>query len=364
MNSVFTRERKRSRRPVFSRGAGSELRERVQANQTPPAREGMCVIGRADASGLAAMTFDFCKAMRPERALIVNCSSRGRTHAEHIACDDVLLVEMDDLANEKVLDRFLKGMKYVVGFETFYRKDVLKFAAARNVGTVLFPMWECTGAEYEACDAMVCVTDKDAAYYTDGIRIDWPMGNGFVHPRKQNPPEVFLHNGGTFGYHGRNNTKEVVQASKALKGTNAEVFVRSIEEPESGWREDHENCHWRVECIPRKELYAGADVFVFPTGISGLCLPLLEAAFLGIPSIVMDLPQFRAWPEELKLRPAKVEAIPIGFRAVEYHRPDPGELGAILRALADGKLVPAPPPPPPTWRAFTASWEAKVESRF
>lgn len=322
---------------------------------------GMAVIGRADASGLGSLTVDFCREMRPERVMIINCSSRGATDVGRITCADVQLVEMEKV-NQQVVSKFLDGMKYVVGFETFYRTCVMEAAGRMGIHTVLVPMWECTQPEYEICDTMICVSDQDLRHYHDGVRIDWPMNPGaFFKPEALHRPATrFQHNAGTFGLNGRNNTEGVALAAQMLMG-EIDLKIRAVEKPDF---RVPTGVNIEVGAIDRAGLYFGYDVLVFPIGMSGLCLPIQEAAALGLPTVVMDLPQWAAWPAELKLPSVRVDTLPIGGRAVEYHRFDPAALASLLRRIAKGEVFPAQPPPQPSWGEFRRSWEAKVMSRL
>ena len=307
------------------------------------------VIGRADASGLGRMTIEFCRHMQPGRVAVLNYQGRGPTDPALIPGSR--LVSPPSMANHHLLAELMAGMATVVGFETFYNPAVLARARVDGLRTILFPMWECSPPWSEEADELICVSRRDMQAYPRGRLMRWPIdpvrftSEGFpVQP-------TFLHNAGSHGYYGRNGTEFVLRAMGQCADLNACRFrVRSLEAIPPNWERPS---HVAIESgdVPLERLYAGS-VFVFPMRFEGLSLPISEAAAVGMPTIVLDLPEWEDWPQELRVRVSGTVEHAIGVRRVTYANPDVDHLASIMRGIAEHRIEARRPPCPPSWKEF------------
>lgn len=335
--------------------------------------------------GLGTMTEEFCAAMQPERAIILDCMTGRPLCADRIANAAVVDARY---WRSSVLDH-LAGAEVVVAFETFY-DETLPAALRRNVKTVLFPMFEWTPrSHYNTCSLLLPLSETDrvecAANRSNWQAADWPAspavrqfcvacngsgkginlgggafacddccGSGLA--RKVNwPPKVFAHNAGNAS-HNRDGTLQVLQAAEALAGTGARLRVRGSFNVAQRFAV---RCGPHVEFLgradDRRELLDGVDCLVVPRRLGGHSLPINEAAGEGVPTIVLDLPDWRAWPY-------RVPAVPDGLFTFSRgphpaHRADVGALGGLMQAMALGKIERLPGPRMPTWAEFAAQWD-------
>jgi hypothetical protein len=317
----------------------------------------MVVIGRATRSGLGSMTADFCAEMQPERTVIIDVQN-GMTMDLSPFRDPFVVALRDWRRSVDVAKELLAGMKWVVGFETFYCGHVTAVARAEGAQTVIFPNWEWSPDSVLLADMLICTSATDAAYYgpvtLNAAGHAWPITSSVITDKERNwPPRVFVHNAGTSP--DRNNTKAVVSAARWLSGTDARLFVHSqvpLDMPE------HDHVAFRGETSHRVHLYDEADVFVHPIGYGGLSLPIREAAANRIPTIIPELPEWSSWPYPVVMGDSY--ATKINRHVVRMHRPDIDHLGALMRSMALGEISRRLPPPPPTWDEFRAWWRARV----
>ncbi len=321
----------------------------------------LAVLGRADPTGLGAMTDDFCRAMDPELVLIVEYNSRGPT--DHGLIPKSIVLPPTELRFSEFWADMLDGFDALVGFETFYEPAVMDGARMAGCKTVLFPMWECTQPWCDAADVMVCLSPADERKYPQGVSMRWAADRTRFTPRKVAwPPHLIQHNAGTLGLNDRNGTKQVLAAAKYLEGTGCALLIRSQEKLNPDWHSPH--AYYAGPVDVREDLWQDVDLFVFPLQIPGLALPLVEAGSCQIPTVITDIEERSDHPIAYRAPVAQHHTKNIGHNKVTYHVADVEALGTMLRAIAKGEVPKRTPPSPPTWEQFAARWRREVEPRI
>jgi len=318
----------------------------------------LAVLGRADPTGLGAMTDDFCRAMDPDLALVVDYSTRGKTDPGLVPGSIVL--PQTELRFSDFWAEMLAGYDALVGFETFYDEAVLRGAKLAGCKTILFPMWECTQPWCDAADVMVCLSPADEARYPRGIPMRWAVDPRRFQPRTDIcwPPKLIQHNAGTLGLNGRNGTEEFLQAARYLSGTGVAVLVRAQEQIPTEWRTP--DAYYAGMVDQREDLWREMDLFVFPLKIPGLALPLIEAAAVGIPTLIVDIAERRDYHADFRVPIGRTYRCRIGGNEVEYRAADVEALGRRMRSMALGNVRVRVPPHPPTWHKFKTRWQNTV----
>lgn len=324
---------------------------------------GLCVIGRADACGLGTHTEEFCKAMRPER-LVVIVTGREVNPACVQWSNRVTFLPISQFRREHPRS-YLTGMKTVVGFETWYRDDFVWQARPLGVRTVMFPMWEWTPPSGYQSDELICLSNTDYEFcdtqretFTVSLQ-DWPRPDLDI-PAPTWPPRTFVHAAG-HAAHNRNGTREVLLAAGHLKGTGAKLVVYSQFDAAAKFEHDSDApIEFRGEARDRTQILTGADCCVYPRRLPGHSLPINEALGCGIPTITLDLPD---WQTQAAYRVTPVSQAPEKWGTqprAQVWRADPSELGHLMRAMAEGKVVKVPQWRPPTWEQFKEWWHASI----
>lgn len=218
----------------------------------------------ATEQGLGYMAKDFYDHGVIQKVFITPHSSR-KNHPEWYRSEDVLtnlgqLLECDSIV-------FIEN--------AFYWK-LIPMARDAGVKTILIPMYECTPRPlpYEP-DLILSPSALDKKYYPDSVQISVPVN---VPWKLRTKAKVFVHNAGNGGLGGRNGTREVLAAMQYVKSP-IKLIVRS--QVPLG-RTNDPRVEIVVGTVPKEELWATGDVFLFPEKFNGLSLPLQEAYSSGM----------------------------------------------------------------------------------
>ncbi len=297
---------------------------------------------RADAGGLATMTREFARHIPPERTLIVDLGDKGRGETHHDWYPDaVVQYGMDHLIEPETILRFCDGLDLVIGFETFYRADFC--ALARSVGcrTLLIAMPELYRADHAPPDACWVPTTWEIDRVPNAEHVPWPVARDRLPFRQRNEARIFHHVAAT-PFHDRNGGRILLAALRHVR-SDIDLTVR-------GGRG-----HWPTRVGPvaifqlagtHEDYWRAwpdeADVLVMPRRYAGQCLPVAEAASLGIVPLMLDLPPYDAvLPPECRV-PAR-GSFPVnmgGLGRFDVHGADPRVLAAAIDRLAgDPPLV-------------------------
>ncbi len=373
---------------------------------------GLVVVGRDDRMGLGSMAQDFCEGMKPDRLVLVDVGSRKGKLPESLSWAGQVISVPRGKLNTWGIENILHECKIVVGFETWYSDQLTEVARGMGVKSVLFPMWEWSSKQQCArSDELICLskTDHDWAlsqgFYPDRChRYDWPACPSLSNPlpatvecpkcrlilnrsllsfehldpvrcpgclegwvssgrRKVNwPPKVFAHFAGNAS-HNRDGTREVLLSARYLMGTGAELRVYSSFD--LGRLTSPGERLGPIALMPsattRREMFDGVDCLVFPRRLGGHSLATNEAAGEGIPTIVLDLPDWQEWPYRVPAHPQPLERF--GNQTCPVSRADPEELGQLMRQMALGVDCRSHlNPKVPSWDEFRQWWQKEIAS--
>ncbi len=176
-------------------------------------------------------------------------------------------------------------------FETPFFWKIIPEARAKEVKTVLMPMYECTRypLPYEP-DVIINPSLLDKEYYPEGEFIPVPVS---VPWRLREKAQVFVHNAGNGGLGGRNGTKELIDAMTHVKSPikliiRSQVPIKGVTDPRI-----------EVRVGTFDDIWSEGDVFIFPEKFNGLSLPLQEAFASGMMVMAGDRFPINTWlPKE------------------------------------------------------------------
>lgn len=325
--------------------------------------EGLCVIGRASRLGLGSMTQDFCNAMDPDLVIVIDYNQYQKCDPEGMGLKNYVILDRTTwkgVSLVEFLNASTKGkgpIKTVVGFETFYREDMVFKLKPAGVKTVIFPMWEWTPDYALEADVVINLSHTDQSKHPQGFQVQWPASPAVHVPHRSInwPVKTFVHFAGNAS-HGRDGTQEVLKAAEHLKGTGARLVVYasfsvpSIFEVPSGCPID-----LRGPVPERRNLLDGADCVVCPRGLGGHSLPIDEAQGEGIPVITLNTLDWLSNSYSVTAygpthrRFGKVHNAPL------YHA-NTAELGFLMKAMATGVIDRRPQLPHYPWSEFRDWW--------
>jgi len=244
------------------------------------------LIARADNSGLSTQSWEFWRHMKPERTLIVlrNHRTRGECHEMRYAGGDgeVRITRMYPTTKDAAW--ITSGVRWVFSAETAYSTRMWDHSR-RNRSKI------CIQAnpelyDYERADLLLPATNWRTDVFPSFKVLPVPVNRDVLPPRGVARVRTFYHVNST-AMEDRNGTDLVLSACRYMKSParllirGGEPETRQIGPVEVTWLGPFHgpyHDHWPVL----------ADALVLPRRYGGLCLPMQEAASLGLPIIALD----------------------------------------------------------------------------
>lgn len=266
------------------------------------------LIARGEDRGLGHMTWEFQRAMAPDRTLLIDMGPLGRgfpTHPDRYPGATVARFDGAQLP-ERIVRPWLDGLDVLYSAETFYDWQVCRWADEAGVATVLHVMPEF----HRHHDEGHGLPEPTAWWAPTPWRMDrlpaatrlvpvpvaldrWPT------PVMQDPhrPVRILHVAGHRALADRNGTSLFLQALRTtqrpievtLSGQDGRLpAVRTPRHIKLASRPSGSADYW--------SMYADHDLLVMPRRYGGLCLPAQEAMAAGLGLLMPDCPPNSWWP--------------------------------------------------------------------
>lgn len=333
------------------------------------------VIARSEDRGLGNQTWEVCRALRPERVLVVDMDDLGGGFPAHPQryVDlglKVTVVHHSEMHRFGAMRPWLSGLDVVYTAETFYSPSFVDFANAEGVRTVCHLNPEFHKHWNEPSWTQPTEWWLPSPWLADHPRMPkrahlmpMPVPSGFERRRRhKGDPVRFLHVAGKPAMGDRNGTRNLFMALRHVR-ERCEVHVRaqaqSMPHPSRLSR--------TVSYYPHpgnvgdyRRMYAGFDVLVMPRRYGGLCLPVLEASAAGMGVVMSDCSPNEHYPA-LLVPVNGVEKLKVPLGEVDAYDTDPVALAGTLDALAanDDALIAALEIG--SWYADALSWENQAE---
>lgn len=214
--------------------------------------------------------------------------------------------------------RLLGRVDAVLFFETPFWWELIPRARDRGVRTALMPMYECMPARLpHEPDAFLNPSPLDQRYYPSGQFLPVPVEDevrGWW--RRRGEARAFVHNAGHGGLNNRNGTGVLLDAMRHVRSP-LRLVIRTQKPLQ--WSVADPRVEVRVGTVPRRELYAEGEVFVFPEKFNGLSLPLQEAHAAGMAVVCGDRFPLNTWlPRESLIPVAGYERDRVSPRCHEF----------------------------------------------
>lgn len=267
------------------------------------------LVARADDRGIGSMTWEFHKALRPERVLVVRepgAESKGFAPVvERYADAPSLLVTRFDpimgVLHEDDCRDFLDGLDVVYLVETPYDVRFYRWAREAGVATVLHVMPEFWRGHEQSDrpDVWWLPTSWRAGLLPSECRlVEVPVPEN---PRLLGLPTdpervVLVHVVGHRTVADRNGTLTLLQALRTMR-SKCTVRLYSQDRLPAVRSTTNVTIDVRAAVADRWSMYDDADVLVLPRRFGGLCLPALEAMASGLAVVMPNVePQVSSWP--------------------------------------------------------------------
>lgn len=313
------------------------------------------LVARADNSGLGVQTWEFYKAMKPAKTLVMDISDLNGNKVFLERYPDAQVVK--GILRAADIDEFLDGLDVVFVAEAPYNYHL--YARARELGikTAVQYNYEFfdwfAHPDYPKPDMLIAPSkwhyddvqawcDKNNVKHT---YLHCPVNRDLLKSREISQARVFLHTAGRAAAHDRNGTISVIKASKYLE-TNAHIVVhfqgeQGLAHQRTMTTDDYKRLAEQEgdlskltilceELVAYQDIYAMGDVLVLPRRYGGNCLPLNEALSCGLPAIMTNIePNNHFLPHEWLVEATKIDQF-TPRTVVDIYDCDPQKLARMI----------------------------------
>jgi glycosyltransferase involved in cell wall biosynthesis len=285
-------------------------------------------IARCDKTGLGVESVEFVQHMMPEKLLVALPKLHCDMPEQFANHPDVAF--LDRFPSPEEADKFLDGLDTLFCIEEPYDWSLLVRAQARKVRTVLRINYEYLPEPTPpGIDVMVAPVDW---YQPPGtVILPFPLNRRRFPFRKRTRAHTFVHIGGRLGMHGRNGTKELLQAIPLVK-SDVRFIIYSQRKLEII---DDPRIEWHFENVADNSvLFQEGDVMIFPRRYAGQALSVNESLSVGMPVIMTNMrPQNAFLLPELMFPYQSMESIHLE-RTIEFATLDPVVIAAKIDEFA------------------------------
>jgi len=286
------------------------------------------IIGRADSTGLGVLGIEFVRHLRPDRVLGIDLSAE-RGYAPIRAYFPASTHWTSGFPTREEIGDFLDGLDTVLTFETPYGPDLFPMAREKGIRTVLVVMPEYLPSFGPGLGPDLYVNPTPWAPFklpTPTVTIPIPIALDrfdYPVPREIGAPRRLVHPAGRIVGRDRNGTLLVEKAAKLF----SVPLCLSVQSGRSEAR-DLRNYF---------DVFVTADVLVLPRRYGGLCLPMQEAAAMGIPTVLLDVGGYRemGWPSSLLVPSRKMSTRRMRGNQIVHHETRPQLLAQYVNLLLD-----------------------------
>lgn len=298
---------------------------------------------RAEDRGIGIQSWEFCRAMHPERVLVIDMGELAGgfpPHLDRYPGATVVHYDRGQLPEGQVRE-WLRGLDVVFTVETFYDWRLPRWADEAGAATVV----QLNPEFMRPVEELPSVPTRWWAPTTWRLEhlppetrvVPVPVADDrfpFRPPERAGQLRV-LHVAGHRAMADRNGTQVVLQATPRL--ANMHLTIISQDPGRLGAPRGRGTLRVSVRTggvTDYWQLYAGQDVLVLPRRYGGLCLPVQEAMAAGLAVVMSDAePQRSTWPVltvPSAMGPPK-HRCPGGRLALANARPD--QLSSALNRL-------------------------------
>lgn len=297
------------------------------------------VIARAEDRGLGIQTWETCRALNPDRVLLID---PGRTkHPQHVHRFDrwpVTVARWDGgRLDEPTVRGWLDGLDAVYTAETFYDQRLPNWAAAAGSAAVCHVNPEFFSPSYLGIPEATwwVPTPWRLDHLAKGTQVmTMPVAADRFDPQPRHGKVRILHVAGHPAMLDRNGTQTVAQAA-ARMSSDCELVISS-QNPKHNIQRSTRTTIRRGSTANYWDLYSDFDILVMPRRYGGLCLPAQEAMAAGLAVVMTDIEPNGHWPGP-RVPAAVTGTAHTPGGTLDVHEADPVALADTLDRLVNNR---------------------------
>jgi glycosyltransferase involved in cell wall biosynthesis len=260
------------------------------------------IIARSDNTGLGNQTRELVEMLNPEKILLVDSTpfNKNKQHPEWYYGRNV--ITSFGFPEDGIVDQFLNGIDVVLSCEIFYSDTLVLKARALGIKTILQYNYELFQNFSKKDAPLPDVLLSPSLWNIDRVKLMFGKRSKVIHLPPPTSHLLFdrvkennlskdhqrlLHIGGRKAAHDRNGTESVISMLKYSKA-DYELVVKSQTPIET--RVKDSRLKIEIGNPPnREDMYDNFDGMILPRKYAGLCLPMNEALFSGLPVFMTDI---------------------------------------------------------------------------
>jgi hypothetical protein len=263
---------------------------------------GLGIIARCDNTGLGNQTRELVEMLNPEKILLIDSTpfKGNKQHPEWYYGRNV--ITSFGFPENSIVDQFLNGIDVVLSCEIFYSDTLVLKARSLGIKTILQYNYELfqnlSRKEIPLPDVLLSPSlwNIDRVKLMFGkkckvIHLPPPTNHLLFDKVKQNnlskEHNKLLHIVGRKAVHDRNGTESVLDMLKYSRA-DYELVIQSQNPIETKIKDSR----LKLEIgnpSNREKMYNNFDGMILPRKYAGLCLPMNEALFSGLPVFMTDI---------------------------------------------------------------------------
>lgn len=264
----------------------------------------ICVIARADLTGLGVQSRNWVRLLKPSKVIVINSQPFNGNEQHYEWYNGRNAYRVDGFIKAHEIAPILEGVDVLLTFEIPYNYQLFYAARRRGVKTILQNNWEFTDYLRQPSLPMPDLLVNHSYWHLEDQKKLWPditdycptplFMEDFDSIYKENLARDqkkvrFLHVAGRKTYEDRNGTKDLLESIRLIPEDIDFELVIKTQTTEIPHISDPRVTIDKTPQPDEKELYRGFDAVIMPRRYAGACLPMNEALASGLPVIMTDI---------------------------------------------------------------------------
>lgn len=264
----------------------------------------ICVIARADSTGLGVQSRNWVHLLRPYKIIVIN-SKPFNGNQQHFEWYDRHnnAYRIEGFIKDNEISAILDGVNVLLTFEIPYNYNLISEARRRGIKTIIQNNWEFTDYLLRPNLPLPDLLVNHSYWNLDKQRTIWPditeycptplfiedFNKNFTVNIARSGKKRFLHVAGRKTHLDRNGTEDLLEAVKLIpKEIDFELVIKTqtVAIPDVI---DSRITIDNSSPVDERELYCNFDAMILPRRYAGASLPMNESLASGLPVIMTDI---------------------------------------------------------------------------